>query len=489
MTASGVSTLSYFPLFARLDGRSVLVVGGGTVAARKIALLRRAGADIHVVAPQLAPELDTLRATGALRWLATTFCPQHLDHAWLVIAATDDREVNTAVAASAHARRLPVNVVDDPSASTVILPAIIDRSPLVVAISSGGAAPAVARRVRAEIEALLDGSWTALIKLCAAWRARIKCSMPRVDVRRRFYDWLVDGPVRRLLAAGRPGEAARRLTSALNSGEWRTACAGSVALVGAGPGDPGLLTLNAVRALQSADVVLHDHLVSAEVLDLARRDAERIPVGKRAGGVGVPQARINELMREHAAAGRRVVRLKGGDPFIFGRGGEELEYLRERGIAYEVVPGITAALACAAYAGIPLTHRNHAQSVRFLTAHCSNWLDSVDGSSLARERQTLAIYMGVSQVAIVEQTLLQHGLAPDTPVAVIENGSRVEQRVLSGTLAGLTQRVRDAAIVSPALLVVGRVAGLADKLAWFGVHAEASCGGRKDTDDPARTAA
>ena len=481
--------LNYFPLFADLDGRTVVVVGGGAVAARKISLLRRAGARVSVVAAALAPELEALSAAGYIAWPAERFSPEQLDDAWLVVAATDDRAVNAAVAAAARERRLPVNVVDDPAASTVIVPAIVDRSPLVVAISTGGAAPVLARRVRAEIESLLDGSWAALARLCGAWRPRIVRSLPQVDGRRRFYEWLVDGPVRRLLAADRRGEAARLLDSALHSGEWRHARPGSVALVGAGPGDPGLLTLNALRALQSAEVILHDHLVSEAVLDLARRDAERIAVGKRAGGVTVPQQRINELMAQHAGAGRRVVRLKGGDPFIFGRGGEELEYLRERGIPYEVVPGITAAVACAAYAGVPLTHRDHSQSVRFLTAHCRDSLDTLDWACLARERQTLAIYMGVAHVREIEDALIRHGLTPGTPVAVVENGSRPGQRVLTGTLAGLAQRVRVAGVVSPALLVVGPVAGLADRLAWFGAHAGTGHATADDIADPARTAA
>lgn len=487
--AAGAPRLSHFPLFADLDGRRVLVVGGGTVAARKIALLRRAGARVDVVAAGLGDELSALRSAGEIGWIAERFDPTLLEDCWLVVAATDDRALNATVAAAARDRRLPVNVVDDPRLSTVIVPAIVDRSPLVVAISTGGAAPVIARHVRAEIEVLLDGSWAALAALCAAWRSRILGTLSGVDVRRRFYEWLVDGPVRRQLAAGRPAAGAQTLATALRSGDWRQSPAGSVTLVGAGPGDPGLLTLNALRALQSADVILHDQLVPDAVLELARRDAERVPVGKRAGGATVPQERINALLVEHARAGRRVVRLKGGDPFVFGRGGEELEHLRAHRVPYEVVPGITAALACAAYAGVPLTHRDHAQSVRFLTAHCRDSLDTLDWACLARERQTLAIYMGVTHAARIEQELLRHGLPAATPVAVVENGSRPGQRVLTGTLAGVAQRIRAGEVVSPALLIVGAVAGLADRLAWFGAQAGTGSVTADGAGEPARSAA
>ncbi len=368
------------------------------------------------------------------------------------------------------------------------MPAIIDRSPLVIAISTGGAAPVLARRLRAEIETLVDASWASLAALCARWRERIRERLPDVVVRRRFYEGLIDGPVRRLLAAGHPAAAERQLGEALATG--RESRRGSVSLVGAGPGDPGLLTLNAVRALQQADVILHDQLVTDEILDLARRDADRIAVGKRAGGHQTAQAEINALMVEHARAGRRVVRLKGGDPFVFGRGGEELEYLRAHGVDYDVVPGITAALACAAYAGIPLTHREHAQSVRMVTAHCRDSLDTLDWHCLARERQTLVVYMGVGNAASIQRELLAHGRDPLTPVAVIENGTRRTQRVLAARLETLAATVTDGAVRSPALLIIGEVAGLAGALAWFGDGAVAPAR-VTDVEDaaPARNAA
>jgi len=327
----------------------------------------------------------------------------------------------------------------------------------------------LARRIRERIESLFDHTLGQLAGLAATYRKRIRASHPDLGARRRFYDWLLDGPVAGFLRQQQPAQAETALADALTSP--LAPAEGSVVLVGAGPGDPGLLTLKALRALNEADVILYDRLVSDEVMSLARRDAERVPVGKLPGeNHHATQARIHALLVEHAHAGRRVVRLKGGDAFIFGRGGEELEYLRTHGVRYEVVPGITAALACAAYAGIPLTHREHAQSVRLITAHCREDEDNLDWPALAREKQTLAFYMGVGQLELLTQRLLRHGRSPETPFALIENGSRPEQRVVSGPLAQLPELAREHAVRSPALLIVGEVAGLAPQLHWFGQH-------------------
>jgi uroporphyrin-III C-methyltransferase / precorrin-2 dehydrogenase / sirohydrochlorin ferrochelatase len=363
-------------------------------------------------------------------------------------------------------RRIFVNVVDDAALSSFHVPAVVDRAPLTIAISSGGEAPMLARLLRERLETLLDHSLGALATLAARLRRRIRLRHPNLAARRNFYESLFAGPVATLLRQGRPEEARRTAEQALAA--VRVASTGSVVLVGAGPGDPGLLTLRALRALNEADVILHDRLVSAEVLDLARRDAERIEVGKQAGHHHTTQDGIHALLLQHAQAGRRVVRLKGGDPFVFGRGGEELEFLRDHGIPYEVVPGITAAVACAAYAGVPLTHRDHAQSVRFVTAHCQSSRDTLDWAALAQERQTLAVYMGVAELAELRMRLIEHGRAPSTPFALIENGSRPEQRVITGTLADLAERAASHAVRSPALLILGEVAALASSLAWFG---------------------
>ena len=476
--------MKLFPLFADLNDRPALVVGGGAVAERKTLALLEAGAAVTVGAPGLTPALAALAADGRIRHHPGRFDPAWLDAVWLVVAATDDTEVNREVSEAAEARRLFCNVVDDPALSSFQVPSIVDRSPVIVAISSSGVAPVLARRLRERIESLFDHTLGQLAGLAERYRQRIRAGHPDLGARRRFYDWLLDGPVAGLLRQQRPDQAEAALATALDQ-PLRPA-EGSVVLVGAGPGDPGLLTLKALRALNEADVIMYDRLVSDDIMALARRDATRVSVGKQPGeDHHATQARIHALLVEHARAGRRVVRLKGGDAFIFGRGGEELEYLREHGVRYEVVPGITAALACAAYAGIPLTHREHAQSVRLVTAHCRDDEDNLDWPALAREKQTLAFYMGVGQLDALSRRLISHGRAPDTPFALIENGSRPEQRVLSGAVKDLPDLARAHGIRSPALLIVGEVAGLASRLQWFGRHID----GGQGNGQPQRLAA
>jgi uroporphyrin-III C-methyltransferase/precorrin-2 dehydrogenase/sirohydrochlorin ferrochelatase len=349
-------------MFADLAGLPVLVVGGGSVACRKVEALLNAGARVTVGAPRLDERLVRQVEEGQVASRCGEFVPEWLDGMWLVIAATGDRSLNARVAAEAGRRRIFANVVDDAELSRFHVPAVVDRSPLMVAISTAGAAPALARRVRETLERALDGALGALVLLAQRHRTRIVRSRASLADRRAFYDWLHDGPVLSMLRRSRPQEAEQALLDALRIDKV-TPRAGSVSLVGAGPGHPGLLTLQALRALHEADVILHDQLVGTEILAMARRDAERIDVGKRCGGRHVPQEQIHRLLLAHAREGRRVVRLKGGDPFVFGRGGEELAFLRRHGIACDVVPGITAAVACAAFAGIPLTHREHAQSI------------------------------------------------------------------------------------------------------------------------------
>ncbi|WP_265434185.1 siroheme synthase CysG [Aeromonas salmonicida] len=456
--------MDYLPIFCRLDNKPVLLVGGGEVAERKARLLLDAGARLTVVSPALDPELAALATSGTIDWLAAEFEPAHLTGKWLVVAATDRREVNALVYQSANQAGIFANVVDDPKRSSFIMPSIIDRSPLMVAISSGGKAPVLARLLREKLEALLPQHLGAVAAFAGGLRVRVKARFASMGERRQFWE--------RLLGADRLGQAlarsdkasANQLADALFAED--AGAKGEVILVGAGPGDPGLLTLHALRHMQQADLVVYDRLVSDEVMALVRRDARRIFVGKQAGNHCVPQEGINQLLLEEASKGQRVVRLKGGDPFIFGRGGEELETLVGSGVGFQVVPGITAASGCAAYAGIPLTHRDHAQSVRFVTAHGKGGTQDLDWPLLARDQQTLVFYMGLSSCATIRQKLTAHGKAGTTPVALIERGTQPRQRVIRGTLDQLPELA--VGVESPALIMVGSVVTLADKLAWFG---------------------
>lgn len=466
-------TASLFPLFADLRNRTVLVVGGGAVAERKVEALLQAGALPQVGSLDLNQGLSRWLEEGRIRWRVGAFREEWLDEAWLVIAATDDAAVNRQVYDAATSRRILANVVDDAELCSFHSPAVVQRGLLQVAISSGGGAPMLARHVRRQLETLLDDSLGTLAEVLTRQRDAIRARFPDLGLRRRFFEKLLAGPLPRLLRRQLDATQADAYLHELLEKESPASPAGSVVLVGAGPGDPGLVTLNALRAMNEADVILHDRLVSAEVLRLARRDAIRIEVGKSAGRHSTSQNDIHALMLEHARQGKRVVRLKGGDPFVFGRGGEELEFLRAHDVPFEVIPGITAAVACAAYAGIPLTHRDHAQSLRLVTAHCKDSrsaLDEggVDWSTLAQEKQTLAVYMGVAGLEKVRERLLLAGAAPHLPFALVENGSRPQQRVITGTLASLPESARHHRVQSPALLILGEVAALADSLHWFG---------------------
>nr|WP_232092976.1 siroheme synthase CysG [Serratia ureilytica] len=461
------AVVDYLPIFADLKQRPVLVVGGGDVAARKVSLLQRVGAEIRIVAQSLSPELEQQRQQGRVLWLGKTFDPQQLDDVFLAIAATDDNALNAAVFAEADKRRVLANVVDDQPRCSFIFPSIIDRSPLVVAVSSSGQAPVLARLLREKLEALLPASLGQMAQVAGRWRGQVKQRLASIGERRRFWENTFGGRFATLVANGQTAQAERQLEQDLHRfAAGDEGAQGEIALVGAGPGDVGLLTLRGLQVMQQADVVLYDHLVSGEILDLVRRDAERICVGKRAGAHSVIQEETNRLLVELAQQGKRVVRLKGGDPFIFGRGGEELQVAAAAGIPFQVVPGVTAAAGATAYAGIPLTHRDHAQSVTFITGHCRPDGDGLDWADLARARQTLAIYMGTMKAADISQRLIAHGRDAATPVAVISRGTRADQQVQIGTLEQLEYLAQRAPL--PALLVIGEVVELHHQIAWFG---------------------
>jgi uroporphyrin-III C-methyltransferase/precorrin-2 dehydrogenase/sirohydrochlorin ferrochelatase len=466
--------LNYFPVFFDLTALKVLVVGGGEVALRKVALLERSGALITLVAPEVLPELRERAAAGKINLAVREFVPDDLDGARLVIVATSRRAVNRWIASLSEARSIPVNVVDDREASRFIVPAIIDRDPVLVAISTGGASPVLARRLRERLEALLPKKIGELALWLRALRHSARRRLANTDERRRFFENIVDGPAARRFIDGDAHGAQRIAQQLLAKTSTAPRSAGDVTLVGAGPGDPELLTLKALRALQDADVILHDRLVPEGLLDMARRDAARISVGKAAGGIGSTQEEINALLIEHARQGKRVVRLKGGDPFIFGRGGEELEALAKAQISFSVIPGVTAAAGCAAYAGIPLTHRDYAHSVTFVTGHADGEGREPDWRALAKPGLTAVFYMGLARVEQIAAQLVAHGAAASTPAAVIAQGTLPDQRVVTGTLATIAAAAAASNIQSPALLVVGEVVSLHASLAWFNPAATAA---------------
>jgi len=458
--------MDLFPIFMNVRERECLVVGGGPVAARKADLLVKAGARVAVVAPALGGEMTRLHAQGRIRHLPGEFAPGLVDRQALVIAATDQPLVNRRVQAACGARNIPVNVADAPELCSFVLPAIVDRAPLTIAISSGGAAPVLARWLRARLETQIPASFGALAGLMGRFRDRVRRRFHGTRERRQFWEAMLDGAAAEAVLAGREEEAEHLLARALEEGN-PTGEQGEVYLIGAGPGDPDLLTFKALRLLQKADVVVYDRLVSAEVVDLARREAERIYVGKQRNDHSMAQEDISRLLVELAGQGKRVARLKGGDPFVFGRGGEEIELIARAGIPFQVVPGITAATGCAAYAGIPLTHRDHAQSCRFITAHRRAQGLDVDWSSLAVSNETLVFYMGLSNLAEICAQLVAHGMRPGMPIALVEQGTTVNQRVLTGTLDTLPGIVAQAGARSPGLIVVGEVVRLHHTLSWF----------------------
>jgi uroporphyrin-III C-methyltransferase/precorrin-2 dehydrogenase/sirohydrochlorin ferrochelatase len=463
--------MKYFPVFFNLAGQKVLVVGGGEVALRKISMLELTGALVSVVAPEILPEIMQRAAAGTLKLAIREFVADDLDAARLVIVATSRVALNRWIAKLSELRNIPVNVVDDREASRFIVPAIIDRDPVLVAVSTGGASPVLARRLRERLEALVPRR----IGEFAAWLSALRSSTRRqlrdADQRRRFFEAVVDGPAARRFIEGDRQGAQRLAQRLLASTSSAPRASGEVTLVGAGPGDPELLTLKALRALQDADVILHDRLVPAVILDLARRDAQRICVGKAAGNIGSTQTQINSLLIDHARQGKRVVRLKGGDPFIFGRGGEELQALAAAQIDFSVVPGITAAAGCTAYAGIPLTHRDYAQTVSFVTGHAQAEEKQPDWRALAKPDVTAVFYMGLARLEHIIAKLLEHGAEASRPAGIIAQGTTPEQRVVTATLATLHDAATAANLESPALLVVGKVVELHSTLAWFNVAA------------------
>ena len=476
--------MQHLPLFAHLRDRAVLVVGGGAVAERRVALLREADAAVTVVAPTLSPRLEELAAGGLIQHLRRAYAAEPLEPYWLVVAATDDRAVNAAVAAAATAAKRFVNVVDEPALCTFIMPAIVDRSPVTIAIGSSGLSPVLARWVKGVIETLLPARLGALAELAGRWRPRVRSQIVDPTERRHFWERVVTGAVAEHAFAGREADAERELENALSS--WASddvARRGEAYLVGAGPGGIDLITIRGRQLLASADVVLYDRLVSAELLQYARRDAELICVGKTPRRPSISQRQLNRLLVSLVKSGKRVCRLKGGDPFIFGRGGEELEALAEAGLKFQVVPGVSAAEGCAAYAGIPLTLRGVAQAVLLTTGHTRDDGQPIVGRFAAG--QTLALYMGVAQYAEIGAALIANGYPPETPAAVVESGTTDRQRVVRTVLGRLGEAQTALKIMPPALLIVGETTRYADRYSWF-APGKVERFGEESIDDSAR---
>ncbi|OCG20365.1 MULTISPECIES: siroheme synthase CysG [unclassified Gilliamella] len=457
--------MDYFPLFCKLENRDCLLVGGGEVAERKARLLLEAGARLTVNAQTFNEQFMCWHEQKQLALVQGEFDAELLDNKWLVIAATDCQETNQKVSIEAEKRCIFCNVVDAPKAASFIMPSIIDRSPIMVAVSSEGHAPVLARLLREKLESILPQHLGKLAKYAGYLRDKVKLTYQTMTERRRFWERLFSHDRLAQALANSDSDDVEKLTNELF--DTSLDARGEVVLVGAGPGDAGLLTLKGLQQIQQADIIVYDRLVSDDIMNLARRDAKRVFVGKRAGFHCVPQEQINQILLQQAQKGKRVVRLKGGDPFIFGRGGEELETLFNADIPFSVVPGITAASGCSAYSGIPLTHRDYAHSVRLITGHLKDG-SRLDWQSLAAEKQTLVFYMGLSQAENIEKQLIKHGMNANTPVAIVEEGTTTKQKVVSGLLCDLAQLSLQAC--SPSLIIIGPVVALREKLNWFAEH-------------------
>ncbi len=458
--------MNYLPIFLDLRERHCLVVGGSETAARKAELLLRAGARVDVVAPVLHEGFERLPHAERVTRVADAFSPDQLDGKDAVIVVEDDKAAAKAVADAARARHIPVNVADKPALCSFILPSIIDRSPIMVAVSSGGESPVLARMLRARLETLIPAAYGRLSALASRYKDRVRAAI-KPEQRRAFWEKVFLSPVAEMVFSGRDADAEKQLQDMIQDSAAHDISRGEVYLVGAGPGNPDLLTFRALRLMQQADVIVYDRLVSQPILDMCRRDAERVYVGKERDDHAVPQEEINLMLVRLAKEGKRTLRLKGGDPFIFGRGGEEIETLVEHGVPFQVVPGITAAAGVASYAGIPLTHRDYAQSVAFVTGHLKENTFNMNWEGIARRDQTIVIYMGLKGLPLLCEALIKHGLTADTPAAIVQHGTLPTQRVITGTLTTLPALAEEAQLKAPTLIIVGNVVKLREKLGWY----------------------
>ena len=459
--------MKYFPIFVDAQHIHCLVVGAGEVAARKCELLLKTPATITIVAPWVSDTVEKLACSDKVTLIRREYQPDDLHHKQMVFVATDSEATNQTIHDQAHALNILVNVVDNTPLCKFITPSIVDRSPIIIAMSSGGVAPVLLRYIRQKLESVIPHNIKRLGVFSENFRDKVKTSLNNVTDRRYFWEDVLDGDIGENVLQGNQEQAEKQLDLALEKYAKGDKPAGQVYLVGAGPGDPDLLTFRALRLMQKADVVVYDRLVSPDILELVRRDAEKIYVGKKQSNHTIPQQDINQLLADLAKKGNRVVRLKGGDPFVFGRGGEEIETLIEQGIEFQVVPGITAATGAASYAGIPLTHRDHAQSVTFTTGHLRNNTIDLDWPSLVKPNHTLVFYMGLTGLPIICSKLIEHGLPASTPIGLIQSATRADQKVVAGTLQDITENPKTALLKPPTLIIVGSVVSLHKQLNWF----------------------
>jgi len=460
--------MDFLPIFLNIRNRACLVVGGGSVAERKVSLLLDADADITIVSLSLCDSLQGLLDEGRLAFRPGEFSENDLDGKALVIAATDDRQVNEKISALANEKGIPVNVVDNPDLCSFIMPSIIDRSPVQIAVSTGGASPVLARTLRSKLESMIPSAYGRLGVLMEEFREKAKQVFSSVDERRDFWEKILSGPIVEMVMAGQNDKARDYLQRAFEDEQNHVSTrTGEVYLVGAGPGDPDLLTFRALRLMQQADVVVYDRLVSKQVLDLVRRDAERIYVGKERSNHAVPQEDINHLLARLGKEGQKVCRLKGGDPFIFGRGGEEIDTLMQQNVPFQVVPAVTAASGASSYAGIPLTHRDYSQSVVFATGHLKDGSMNLNWDGLAQPNQTIVFYMGLQGLEVICRELIAHGLPDDTPIALVQKATTPQQKVVTGVLKTMPETIKNSDIKPPTLIIVGNVVKLHERLNWY----------------------
>ena len=474
--------MDYLPLFLDIKDKHCLIVGGGVIAERKVLILARAQASIVVIAPNITAEIKRSLSKKII-WQEKNFTVDDLkgnsNHYQIVIAATDDRKVNAEVAKLCRDNNILVNTADDSKNCDFILPSIIDRSPVQIAVSTGGASPVLARMLRTKLENCTPASYGQLAKLIEDNRSVVKEKFSTIDQRRKFWEQVLQGPIAELVFANQTSAAQKLLEESIQQADDSELPTGEVYLVGAGPGDPDLLTFRALRLMQQADVVVFDRLVSQEIMDLVRKDAEHIYAGKERAQHTLQQETINQLLVRLAKEGKRVLRLKGGDPFIFGRGGEEIDSLVDENIPFQVVPGITAAAGCAAYAGIPLTHREYSQAAIFATGHLKDGTVDLNWEMLAHSNQTLVFYMGLHGLQIICDNLIKHGLNATTPAALIMQGTTTNQRNIIGTIDSLPELVEKHKVKPPTLVIIGEVVQLHNKLNWFNPDEDVTAGAVK----------